>query len=236
MTEATGSQEKPNQDYEKMSVDALRQIVGGIPGVSRRIRRGDGNWRERTKDELIAAIRASSSGGGDMSVGSGATSSSAAAERPQPLAGSEAPAGRSFFSSGERSGAKNAGVSQNKTDAPHEKTTDESNTFEMCTQTELRVHASRVAGLSKRHASGKCKTNMELISELKAWAIRKQSRPLMAAFQAGSASTGLSLENVPAQEGPLRKDIVTVEEPKRRSCGSMLSRRRLQPLRDCWNE
>jgi hypothetical protein len=62
-----------------------------------------------------------------MSVGSGPTSSSAAAERPQPLAGSgsEAPAGRSFFSSGERSGAKNAGVPQNQTDAPLEKTTDE---------------------------------------------------------------------------------------------------------------
>ena len=31
-------------------------------------------------------------------------------------------------------------------------------------------------------------------------------------------------------------DIETVNEPRRRSCGSRLSRRRLQLLRDCWNE
>ena len=42
MTEATGSKEKLNQDYENMSVKALRQYVGGIPGVPRRIRCGDG--------------------------------------------------------------------------------------------------------------------------------------------------------------------------------------------------
>jgi hypothetical protein len=131
MTEATGSKEKLNQDYENMSVKALRQYVGGIPGVPRRIRCGDGKWRESTKDELIAAIRASSSDAGERSVGSGLISSSDAAERPQPLAGSEASAGLSFCSSGDRSGAKNAGVPQDNTAGPLEKTTDESNTFEM---------------------------------------------------------------------------------------------------------
>ncbi len=42
--------------------------------------------RESTKDELIAAIRTSSSDASERSVGSGVISSSDAAERPQPLA------------------------------------------------------------------------------------------------------------------------------------------------------
>ena len=117
-------------------------------------------------------IRASWSDAGERSVGSGVISSSDAAEKPQPLTGSEASAGVSFRSSGDRSGAKNAGVPQDNTAGPLEKTTDESNTFEMWKATDLRTHASRVAGLSLRHASGK---------------LKKTRSPLMAAFQAGSA-------------------------------------------------
>ena len=78
VTEATGSKEKLNQDCENMSAKALRQYVGGIPGV-RRIRCGDDKWRKSTKDELIAAIRASSSDAAERSVGSGIISSSDAA-------------------------------------------------------------------------------------------------------------------------------------------------------------
>ena len=207
VSEATRSKKGLDQDYDRMSVSALRQHLGGICGVSRRVQRDDGSWRERTKDELIAAIRASPSGGGEESVESGVTPSSASAEWPQPLAGSQAALMRSFVSSEEHRGAKSTGAPQAIADGPQEKTADEKKPLESWTKTELRRHASRVAGLTLRHASGKFKTNAQLISELRAVAARAQSRPLMAAFQAGIASTGLSVKDVPAAEGPSGKRI-----------------------------
>ncbi len=200
-----------------MSVTALRQLISGMPGVSSKIQDDDCRWRNKTKDELIAAIRGSLSGGGEESVGSGATSSSAGAERPQPLAGSQASLMQSFCSSGQRRAAQNNEMHQDMSDELHKKSTDEVKPFEMMTKTQLRSHASRVAGMTQRHASGKRKTNTELIDELRAVANSAQSRPLMAAFRAGSTSTGLSVKHVPAAEGRSRKSTWGLKADRERA-------------------
>ena len=96
----------------------------------------------------------------------------------------------------------------------------------------LRASLVREDGLHRRRLADDCRRRIKQLGRL-ALAVAAAKRA--AAPEVVPADAGGD-EAVLPEAADNDGDIETVDEPRRRSCGSRLSRRRLQPLRDCWNE